>query len=231
MPNTVIHNLNIQFIYFFVHKFFRKIRLPDLPSSWIVQMTNDGARPLLENLTTVKFQNCTLDMQLLSYIAARPSLTNLALRRSCVGIAVLHFLIPGPPSTTISENLKVLDLSGMRPDSLMMFVDEWVFDNVHCNVTHLYMENCQLIPRRLPRLPNHLKIEYLSVAGYTGSGHDVYGPMAAVHYIGLWAALPSMKEMNASGCRMTEMQRNSLKAANPNVVFNLEVDFKESPRK
>jgi hypothetical protein len=192
-------------------------------------MTNDGARPLLENLTTVKFQNCTLDMQLLSYIVARPSLTNLALRRSCVGIAVLHFLIPGPPSPTISENLKVLDLSGMRADSLMMFVDEWVLDNVQCNVTHLYMENCQVIPRRLPCLPNHLKIEFLSVAGYTGSSH-VYGPMAAIHYIGVWAALPSMKEINASGCRMTEMQRNSLVAANPNVVFNLDVDFKESQR-
>jgi hypothetical protein len=79
-------------------------------------------------------------------------------------------------------------------------------------------------------MPPHLKLEFLSVAGYQARGVDGVGETSTFLDIESWAAIPSMREMNVSGCNLNEVQRQSLVATRPNVVFDLSEDFRESPR-
>jgi hypothetical protein len=201
-------------------------RLPMLPSSWMVRMAEPGARALLDELVTLKFDNTVADMCFVRYLGGRHGLRNLTLNYSNVGIAVLHFfLFHGPPPfPRISENLKVLDLSGMNGEALLLFVNEWVVDNAQCNVTHLFMENSPIIPRRVSK---NLKIEFLSVAGHRPP--RAYGG-SLFRSIKAWASIPSMKEMNASGCDLYDGQRRELRRKFQNVRFNLSVEFEKSPR-
>jgi hypothetical protein len=208
-------------------------RLPEWPSSWMVRTTAPGARALLDELVTLKLDNCILDMRFLRYLSGRRGLRNLTLTHSDVGnfnfgVGFFHFFLfhGPPPSPRISENLKVLDLSAMNAEALLTFVNEWVVDNAQCNVTHLFMEKSQIIPRRVSK---NLKIEFLSVAGYrpappSSCGEHVFRDLQA------WASISSMKEINASGCDFYDAQRDELRRKFPHVSFNLSVEFEESPR-
>ena len=220
---------NFKFLVF-LNKHF-EIRLPNLPSSWMEEMTAAGGRVLLENLVTLKFHSSTMDMQFVRYLRARQSLRNLSLLNSTARVFVRDLYpdvyMPSPPFPRLSENLKFLDLSGTG-DAVTMFVNEWVHDNVQCNVTHLFMERCVLIPRRVSN--EKLKIEFLSVAGYRPNS---FGRPYGEHTfkdIHSWAALSTMKHINASGCDLTQKQRDKLVRRHPTVVFNLNEYYDESPR-
>ena len=94
----------------------------------------------------------------------------------------------------------------------------------NCSITHLYMERCFLIPRITY---DNLRIEFVSVAGLRDHEHPT---VLAFDCIRNWAALPSLKDMNASGCQMSQAQREQLVTDHQNVTFNISVEFQESPR-
>jgi hypothetical protein len=91
------------------------------------------------------------------------------------------------------------------------------------------MEESRFIPRRV--MPPHLIIEVLSVAGYDRPSHN-YDDEETFPFLDIqaWGVIPSMREINASGCKFDEMQRNSLIMNCPHVVFDFRKEFHESSR-
>lgn len=180
----------------------------------------------MENLATLKFERSVVDLQFVCHMRSRSRLRNLSLRDNGLsGITVLIHLVQPPQPLNAGQFLKVLDLSGMGVH-VMMFLREWVLENPECQVTHLYLENVALIPRRVPA---HLKVEFLSVAGYHPYTEDWFDEQA-FRDLHAWAGLSSMREINASACDMTQAQRNKLVTTHPNVVFDFSEQFRESAR-
>jgi hypothetical protein len=180
----------------------------------------DGLKPL-ENLETLKFERCcNVDMGFVSCIRACPALKNFSVRGSDMHIMHPHRHFP----KNFWSQLKVLDVSGTRHYPVIMY-EAVLKDIPDCSITHLYMERCP----RIPRISyDNLKIEFVSVAGLR---NDEWRPSkAAFDSIRNWAALPSLKEMNASGCEMSQAQREQLVTDHPNITFNVSVEFQESPR-
>lgn len=207
---------------------FLQSRFTDLQdNSWTTEMMNDGPRQLLPNLVTLKVERSRVSMQWLRYLRARSPLRNLTVTKNTfVGHRALHqFLPPPPPPRNTGQVLKVLDLSGMQ-EYLEILVDEWLVSNLECKVTHLYMENVHFLPRSVPA---HLQIEFISVAGYYPHSGGWFGEQEFAD-IDAWAKIPSMREINASGVRMNQVQRNYLVEKHPNVVFDLNEEISESPR-
>jgi hypothetical protein len=224
--NCPIQNFN----FIFQPKLFCEIRLPNLHPSWLVENTSVGARATLKNLVTLKIEDCIVDEQFVQYVRYRTPLKNLSVRRSRMGMALLHFFVPQMPPRPINAAhhcLKVLDISGMR-DYTPTLVNEWVLKDDLCQVTHLYMEGCtDDIPRRVSS--NHLRIEFISFAGYRP--YNTYGLGRKIFEdIDSWAGISSVKRINASGCDMTQVHRDDLMRRHPNVVFNMSDQFEESPR-
>jgi hypothetical protein len=186
-------------------------------------MTDPGTRDLLPNLTTLKVESSQVNMQFLRYVRARSPLRNLSVRRSSLGHHILFYdsLPPPPPQRNTVKLLKVLDISQTGEYSLKV-LNEWVFNDDQCQVTHLFMEHCPVLPRAVPA---HVKIEFLSVTGYNaGSSECTFLDIEA------WAAIPSIREINASGSTLNQVQRDELVTKHPNVEFDLSEDFRESPR-
>lgn len=176
-------------------------------------------------------EHCVVHVPLVLYLTGRSPLKNLGLR-GCEMLSdifddanILHLF--QPPVENTWQLLKVLDLSEICFDGLNL-LKRWVLDNAGCQVTHLYLEKYLLIPRRV--MPAHLKIEFLSVAGYQAWGVDGVGEVSTFLDIEAWAAIPSMREINASGCNLNEVQRHNLVTTHPNILFDLSEDFRESPR-
>lgn len=182
-------------------------------------MTVNGLH-LLENLVTLKFERCcNVDMNFIRFLRACPEVKHFSMRGSVLHIGHHH----GPFPTTFWQQLKVLDISGTGYFPAVVY--ENVLKNIpDCSVTHLYMEKCCRIPRFIYE---HVKIEFVSVAGLRDETRPT---ILAFDSIRVWAALPSLKEMNASGCQMTQAQREELVTRHQNVTFNMNVRFEESPR-
>ena len=174
----------------------------------------------------LKVENSVVDVQVIRYLSARSPLKNLSLRGSGAGDTkfddTIVFRWFHPQVTNTWQSLKLLDLSEMRHGGVQL-LKQWVLDNAECQITHLYLEKYHLIPRRV--MPPHLKLEFLSVAGYNaGSSECTFLDIKA------WAAIPSKREINASGSNLNQVQRDELVTKHPNVEFDLSEDFRESPR-
>jgi hypothetical protein len=181
----------------------------------------------MENLVTLKIEYSVVDIRFLRYICHRSPLTkNISLRGSRTQpFLEVSFESPHPPPTggIRLQQLKVLDLSDTGVDA-MRFLRPLIVGNVDCQLTRLYLERCTVTPFLPSRITR--TIEFLSIAGYAPSIH---------RYIDLraWARMSSMKHINASGLDrnfMSDARRDSLIRENPNVVFDLSEDFRESPR-
>jgi hypothetical protein len=172
----------------------------------------------LENLTTLKFERCSnVDMDFVNYLCACPAVKILSMRGSILGFDGFR----GPFPINWGQ-LKVLDLSGTGTSPGL--IHNRLFHYLGCTVTHLYMEKCAFISSSVY---DHLKIEFLSVAGYRPTAGDAKW---SFHAITSWATLGSMKEINASGCVLTIEEREKLIRKHKNVTFNLNVEFEASVR-
>lgn len=89
-------------------------------------------------------------------------------------------------------------------------------------VTRLYAEKCRLKPSKVPA---ESRIEFLSLAGCRASTSEL-----VFQAINEWASHPTVTEINASGCNLTDAQREELVRKHPGVVFNLSKEFQESVR-
>lgn len=183
-------------------------------------MTVDGLQPL-ENLVTLKFERCcNVDMSFLRLVSAAPELKNFSMRGS---VRQMH--PPGKFPTNFWNQLKVLDISGTGNYSGIVY---WgILNNRDCPVTHLYMERCVTIPRIMYEC--NMKIEFVSVAGLRDKVTTTTR-RRAIDSIRYWAAIPTLREMNASGCQMSQAQRQQIVDRHPNVIFNMSREFQESPR-
>lgn len=194
-------------------------------------MTVQGRSDLLPNLVTAKFERSDVDIKFVRFLLARSQLRHLSVRESFGYRDVcLHRYLPRPPPQLNAQVLKVLDISltGVYASTL---VNDWVFNDEQCKVTHLFMERCLVVPRHV--MPAHLKIEFLSIAGsraYDGDMGIDGGNLEIYCFLAAWAKIPSMSEMNASGCILSQEQRDSLVNTRPNIAFDLSEDFRESPR-
>lgn len=190
-------------------------------------MTAAGPRGLLPNLVTLKLEGCEMDMQFVRYLRARSPLRNLSVRESFFGRLAPHRFPPAPQRMNTAV-LTVLDISGTGQYTCKLAKD-WVLNDEECQVTHLFMENCFVIPRRV--MPPHLKIEFLSVAGIRASWMEtVNGRGSAFLDIEAWATIPSIREINASGCILSQVERDILVTTRPNIVFDLREGLHESQR-
>ena len=116
--------------------------------------------------------------------------------------------------------LKFFDCSSSDNNFPRIF-HENLLDDPECPTTHLYLENCWVRPRKIP---NHSKIQYVSLAGCKANwSKDL------VNVIDQWASHHAVKRVNASGCRLTQTQRENLLRKHGNII-NLEEDFQESVR-
>lgn len=183
---------------------------------------------------TLKVERSVVDIQFVCHMRDHSRVRNLSLRESSLGNFGVFLpppsfgYLPQPhpfPPRNPGQFLKVLDLSDMNMH-VMMLLRNWVLDEVESQVTHLYLENCPLIPRRVPA---HLKVEILSVAGYQPFSGESFGEYAFRDVNG-WATIPSIREINASGCEMTKDHREKLITTHPNVKFNLSEQFSASAR-
>jgi hypothetical protein len=194
-------------------------RLPDW-YNWMGQMSTVY---IMENLKTLKFERCfAVDTELRRYLRACPGIEHFSVKGSIMQIVGPYYLPsadPGFPSN-IWGRLQSLDLSGTGRYAKL--VHEQVLNDTRCPVTHLFLEQCPILPRPFP----HLKIEFVSVAGYRPSD----GVGNAFEDIDAWASISTMKRINASGCDLTPEQRNELVRKHPRVVFNLSEYYDESPR-
>jgi hypothetical protein len=182
----------------------------------------------MENLVTLKFEYSLVDMRLFRYMCHRSPIRNLSLRGSITGLVSLVFYdsphSPPPPGSVRLQHLKVLDFSETGY-YVMSLLREFVLDNVDCQLTHLYLERCPVTAF----VAHHVTptIEFVSIAGYQiDAGYEVMDLRA-------WAQLPSMKEINASGCdyRLINATRGTEQVReHPNVIFHFNENFKESPR-
>lgn len=181
----------------------------------------------MENLVTLKIEYSSVDIRFVRYMCHRSPLKNLSLRGSSGVVILVFFNSPHRPPTEGSvrlQQLKVLDLSDTGEDT-MKFLREFVEDNVDCKLTHLYLERCPVLAFSAYHVTP--TIQFLSVAGYQPSRGYLINDLRA------WARLSSMKEINASGLDrnfMSDARLDSLMRENPNVVFDLSEDFRESPR-
>ena len=207
-------------------------RLPTLSSSWTTNMTSAGSPDFLSNLETFKLEWCESDMQFVRYLLSHSPLKNLSVRGSYLygGDITVYPLLRGlpPPRTNSAQVLKLLDVSSSRDDAFNLLID-WVLNDDQCKITHLFMEERRFIPRRL--MPPHLVIEVLSVAGYDRPSRN-YDDEETFPFLDIqaWGVIPSMREINASGCKFDETQRNSLITNCPRVVFDFRKEFHESSR-
>lgn len=192
--------------------------------------TGAERRDFLTNVKTLKLEWCAGDMEFVRFLLARSPLKNLNVRGSYLyDRNFLHPLLSNLPSSkNFARVLKVLDISGAADDAFNLLT-EWISNDEDCKVSHLYMEKCRLIPNGV--MPTHMKIEVLSVAGYVRYEITDYDwESSAFMDIQAWARIPSMREINASGCSLDEVQRDSLVTNYPHVVFDLNKEFRESPR-
>lgn len=186
------------------------------------QMSVGAPKHLMQNLTTLKFERCfNVDMEFLCYLRACPAIKNFSLKGSLLAFINPSAVVHPPYPINIWENLRVLDISGILRFAVL--IHDRVLNDARCAITHLFMEKCTLIPRRAH---DHLKIKYLSVAGYRPAAGDGN----AFDEIDAWASLPTMEQINASGCVFTETQRKELVKRHQNVIFNLGVEFEKSVR-
>lgn len=211
--------------FLFVKKFFfSHFRLPELPSNWMGQMAAGRVTHTLNNLTTLKFERCmNVDTEFLRYLRACPVIKNLSLKGSLLAFVAPHPDVPADPAYPIDiwGQLGSLDISGTG--RFPVLIHTRVLNVPGCQVTHLFMEKCGLIPSSIH---DHMKIEFVSVAGYRPSVRH----RNAFDDIDAWASISTLKEMNASGCELTQGQRDELVRRHPNVIFNVNVEFEESPR-
>jgi hypothetical protein len=187
-------------------------------------------RDFLTNVETFKLEWCDGDMEFVRFLLARSPLKNLNVRGSYLyDRNFLHPLLSNlSSSNNCAQVLKVLDVSGAADDAFNLLT-EWILNDEDCKVSHLYMEKCRLIPNSV--MPTHLKIQVLSVAGYVRYEIDDYDwESSAFMDIQAWARIPSIREINGSGCSLDQVQRDSLIANYPHVVFDLSKEFRESPR-
>jgi hypothetical protein len=180
-------------------------------------MTVDAHLQQLENLKTLKFERCcTVDNELARHFRAFPAIKNFSIRGSMVQLQYSTGFQP-----TAWHQLKVLDVSGTGRyaawiyESLFMDVDA-----TECTVTHFYMERCTRMPRFVYDNP---RFTFVSVAGSTSQAE-------AFDEIARWSALPSLRELNASGCRLSRQERRQLVGTRTDVVFNLRARFEPSRR-
>jgi len=172
---------------------------------------------------TLKFERCwNPDRSFAGFLRACPAVKNLSLKGSVV------FLVPCVSRrwnfpTNFWNTLKVLDISGTGCFPRQLY-EKVLLNIADCSLTHLYMERCLRIPRITY---DKLKIEFVSVAGLRDHEHPT---VLAFDCIRNWAALPSLKDMNASGCQMSQSQREQLVTDHQNVTLNISVEFQESPR-
>jgi hypothetical protein len=185
---------------------------------WFGQMTVHGLQPL-DNLTTLKFERCTdVDMSFVRLVLASPSLKNFSTRGSIRQGAYS----PGQFPKAFWNQLKVLDISGTSHYPFILFgqiikyISGW-------SVTHLYMEKCSLVPH----IEYDVKFEFVSVAGLRDNERYRRTAFDSIRRL---AAVPSLKEMNVSGCQLSEEERQILVARHPNVIFNMSPRFEESLR-
>ena len=202
---------------------FAKCRLPDESDNWMGQVSAQYVGH--ETLKTLKFERCfAVDHDFRRYLRVCPGLKNFSEKGSIVYyVAWWSSILQSPyysPATSWGQ-MKSLDLSGIG--KIVKLVHERVLSAPECTVTHLYLEQCPILPRPVY---DHLKIEFLSVAGYRPSTDvgNAFGDIDA------WASIPTLKQMNASGCDLIQGQRDELVRRHPNVIFNVNVEFEESPR-
>jgi hypothetical protein len=206
-----------------------KFRLPTLSHWWTKNMTSGEPRDILPNIETLMIEETSVDMQFIQYVFARSSVKNFSVKGSFVfdNFIIHPMLLPGPPPPRNFEQvLRFLDVSRSSEDA-MKLVREWVMYDEQCKVTHLFMEQCSDIPRCVMSV--HLKIEVLSIAGYIPETDDVRETSIFLDILS-WALIPSMREINASACRLNEEHRNALIKNSPNVVFDFNDNFRESSR-
>jgi hypothetical protein len=196
-----------------LHKIIFKFRIP--------RAADLGPAQFLENLLSVTCEESLVHAQFVSHIRAHSPLRNLTLRGSTLESAFIHHLQPPPYPRNTREFLKVLDLSDVFAD-VRLLLEEWVLDDLECQVTHLYLENCPL-NNRPP--PEHLQLEFLSIAG-----ERPYSGDWLADWLHDWAAIPTMRKINASGCDLTEMMRDDLITTHGKVEFDLDEMFHRSPR-
>jgi hypothetical protein len=181
---------------------FEKCRLPD-SSNWMGQVWDHYVGP--ENLKTLKFERCfAVDHAFRRYLRVCPAIKNFSVKGSIlqyVGYWAMHLAYP--PATSWAQ-MQSLDLSGTR--TIVKLVHERVLN-----------------PRPVY---DHLKIAFLSVAGYRPSP----GVGNAFDDIDAWASISTLNAMNASGCDLTQAERDELVRRHPNVLFNVNVEFEESQR-
>lgn len=75
------------------------------------------------------------------------------------------------------------------------------------------------------RIPDHSKIKHVSLAGCKAQNSNVLFDV-----IDQWASHHVIETINASGCTLTESQREELLRKHKNVSFNLNEKFEESVR-
>jgi hypothetical protein len=198
---------------------FAKCRLPD-SSNWMGQVWDHYVGP--ENLKTLKFERCfAVDHAFRRYLRVCPAIKNFSVKGSILQLVCYWAMHVAYPPATSWAQMQSLDLSGTG--RIVKLVHERVLKDPQCPVTRLFLEQCPILPRPVY---DHLKIAFLSVAGYRPSP----GVGNAFDDIDDWASISTLREMNASGCDLTQAQRDELVRRHPNVLFNVNVEFEESPR-
>jgi hypothetical protein len=178
-------------------------------------MTVDDDLQQLENLKTLKFERCySVETEFGRHLRAFPAIKNVSIRGSLVQ---LQYGDGFPP--TAWHQLKVLDVSGTGRYAAWIY-ELILKDATDCTITHFYMEKCKLMPRIIN---DHPRFTFVSVAGSTSETD-------AFHEIARWSALPSLRELNASGCRLRRAERQHLISTRTDVVFNLRARFEPSRR-
>lgn len=188
------------------------------------QRTRGFTRYWLENLQTLKFERCFgVDTEFRRYLRSCQALKNFSVKGSLLQLVFPGYGAGPDPDfeSTIWGQMRGLDLSGTG--KYLKLIHDRVLNDHRCPVTHLFMEQCPLIPRNVH---DHLKIQFLSVAGY----RPCDGVEKAFDAIDAWASISTMERINASGCDLTEAERKELMKRHPNVLFNLNVQYEESPR-
>lgn len=168
----------------------------------------------LRKLVSLKIEGCShVDAFCALYFCANESLEELSLQR-CTFSEPSAFTFSDPVYTMWP--LKLVDVSGNLAASTVL---HYVMLDPESSVTHVYMEKSFLAPGKVPR---HSRVEFISLAGCYS--------FKLFKMIDRWASHPTVKEINASGCALTDEQREELVRKHRNVVWNLSAEFQESAR-
>ena len=173
----------------------------------------------LQNLVCLKLDGCSAAFALaVLYSKGNPSIKELSFRRCILGYPH-HY---DPHDFSIRRwRLKLFDCSETH-DKIPRRFHQIVLNDPECPTTHVYFEKCFVYS---DRIPDHSKIKHVSLAGCKAQNSDVLFDV-----IDQWASHHVIETINASGCTLTESQREELLRKHKNVSFNLNKKFEESVR-